>query len=112
MTTTDKTTHTPGPWKAGGINVNLRVTGHRISDPSNVSVAFVVSGGGRSGATAALVSAAPDLLAACEAAQNVLFSVADMANDKRVHLRNQEISAIVKCGTMLENAIAKARGGK
>lgn len=57
------TKHTPGPYTVGGLQQNVRVSGHRIVG-CGATVAIVISGTGRAEATSNLIAAAPDLLAA------------------------------------------------
>lgn len=85
--------HTPGPWV-------MTVGGGEIDDANGDSVALLPYSTGRDEvrANAHLIAAAPELLAACEAAM-------DWFRDD-----GQEPHAHVSY-SMLEAAIAKARGG-
>lgn len=58
-----ETKHTPGPWRSSEADADVR-------GPGGVEVAFAYSAGGyeEQEANIALIAAAPDLLAACEAA--------------------------------------------
>lgn len=55
--------HTPGPWAVGAEVASARFGGPSIRG-GGATVAVVISGNGRADANAALIAAAPDLLAA------------------------------------------------
>jgi hypothetical protein len=60
--------HTPGPWEVGGLQQLGKTKGPRVfHKESNVTIAVVVSGGGRTEANARLIATAHDLLNACRA---------------------------------------------
>lgn len=94
MTTTK---HTPGPWCVEHETEIIAAEGQRIAEADTRSINFT---GGEANANAHLIAAAPDLLAACEAATEVIDCICD-GDDK---------AGCVRC--LVKTAIAKARGGK
>ena len=93
-----QTAHTPGPWEVGNENpmsgdINV------LDEQSPFEVALVRgSGNGQARANARLIAAAPDLLAACEAAIRTCHG--EPANDAARHAKSdalyQAAAAIAK----------------
>lgn len=90
--------HTPGPWQIDGeaAECQARIT----ADGEPIADVFGLDRGDDDGdeanANVALIAAAPDLLAACESALDVV--------DHRNNMRFME------CAALLKSAIAKAKG--
>jgi hypothetical protein len=91
--------HTPGPWRTG--------TKRYMADPLYIEagegVNFTIIGKARTLADARLIAAAPDLLAACERAVDLLHKYANDASSHRT-------STIRVIRDELRAAIAKATG--
>ena len=94
--------HTPGPWTA----VDFREH-HIVSDKYDGSICFVYPKRGvPNEANAHLIAAAPDLLAACEAALRSY----DLAHEVECNLGPEDVCS---CHVgMLETAVKKAKGEK
>lgn len=65
---TEKTGHTPGPWRTG--DMYNTVFGPKNGNPCPEIIAYIHKG---SRANARLIAAAPDLLEACERIQEQIF---------------------------------------
>jgi len=98
--------HTPGPWTCTVHGRFLRGTGTILVNSGESTVAEIpVSIHGipfpkeTEEANARLITASPDLLAACEAAQNYIDS-----DDMTLKTRDKVMA-------LIESAIAKAKGG-
>ena len=104
MTTT---THTPGPWKIGRYRSGGRGTSRTIwrgdDNERNTNWALIARHI-HNPADAALIAAAPELLAALEDALTLLSAVADLA---AVDVHPDKINAVCDAAA---DAIAKARG--
>lgn len=101
--------HTPGPWRAG-IAGNHRVYGPDGTEHAGL-IAQVFSTGlpntsGVARANANLIAAAPDLLAALEAAYDALSDMAKRAPELGITLGDDDLKAIAQARA----AIAKAKG--
>ena len=83
--------HTPGPWKYGAL---VDDSNHYYIKAGVYWIAEICGGTGQDTENAHLIAAAPDLLAACEAALAGL--------EETIHMRQQR--------EQLKAAIAKARG--
>jgi hypothetical protein len=86
-------THTPGPWRKSKISPH-------IYGPENEYLAIC-----ENPLNARLISAAPDMLAACKKARGTLISAKRLLNSCGAALGMGQAFA------MLESAIAKAEGG-
>lgn len=92
-----KNKHTPGPWKADDM-VGKTIPIYATATTARGRVATVTKGDVRSSHDARLIAAAPDLLAACEAA------LAYVEDDSRSPRRRQAMRQGLRA------AIAKAKG--
>ena len=90
-----KVKHTPGPWDVEHETEIIAAEGQRIAEADTRSINFV---DGEANANAHLIAAAPDLLAACEAAKAIIDCICEEG----------EADLCVRC--VLRAAIAKARG--
>lgn len=112
--TAGKVTHTPGPWVVDGTNAfGVYGVWHHPEDGGGVHVCKVITGSftledhttrDERDANARLLAAAPELLAACEAA-----IAAGMMPDPGCVNRPEEIEA-TRVSLRMREAIAKARG--
>lgn len=105
--------HTPGPWTVRNRDI---VAGERTKKgwrvvatipPGPIQVGLI--SGDESAANQSLITAAPELLAACEAAQELLGWIADEGQFKSGTEAGDDAD---KAERLLRTALAKARGGK
>lgn len=90
-----QTQHTPGPWSVTDVDKLLRVGAAGAGDIAHV-FSNVLAGDAR--ANARLIAAAPDLLAACKAAEGYLMPYADTSapNSPDKKVLAQVVAAIAK----------------
>lgn len=97
--------HTPGPWKVSGRR--RQVIGRHGAIPCLLARVNVAASGVECDANARLIAAAPDLLAACEAAIQFIRNGVEFGY---IRLPDAGDPALLT-PPALEAAVAKAKGG-
>lgn len=105
MTTKDKAAHTPGPWMIQSRSENYHFIDAEDLDAMNIRVA-----GNNNEANARLIAASPDLLSSAQRAFDHLSSFSmHQYTDTMTDASKKNFSTML---ANLENAIARAEGGK